>query len=61
MIVGIAAKETLMKQTKPGHERENPAAETSGSRWVAPRLSRLSTGNAEQGPRPLSDSNGEFS
>jgi hypothetical protein len=61
MIVGIAAKETIMKQTQPRHEREKPAADTSGSRWVAPRLSRLSAGNAELAPTPLSDANGEFS
>ncbi|HEX8224672.1 MAG TPA: hypothetical protein VF605_12715 [Allosphingosinicella sp.] len=50
-----------MKHTQPRHDRENPAADTSGSRWVAPRLSRLSAGNAELGPTPLSDANGEFS
>jgi hypothetical protein len=50
-----------MKQTQPRHEPENPSAGPSGSRWVAPRLSRLSAGNAELGPTPLSDANGEFS
>jgi hypothetical protein len=50
-----------MKQTQPRHERENPGADMSGSRWVAPRLSRFSAGNAEFGPTPLNDGNGEFS
>jgi hypothetical protein len=50
-----------MKQTQPRHERENPTGDASGSRWVAPRLSRLSAGNAEVGPQPLNDGNGEFS
>ena len=51
-----------MKQAQPRHELEkNPAADPSGSRWVAPRLSRLSAGSAETGPTPLNDGNGEFS
>ena len=50
-----------MKQTQPRHERENPAADSSGSRWVAPKLSRLLSGNAETGPAPLTDGSGEFS
>jgi hypothetical protein len=50
-----------MKQAQPKHEREKPDNGTSGPRWVAPRLSRLSAGNAEVGPTPRTDSNGEFS
>lgn len=50
-----------MTQAQTRQDREKPAADTSGSRWVAPKLARLSAGNAELGPTPLADANGEFS
>ncbi len=42
-------------------KRDNEKAIAPASRWVEPRLTRLSAGSAEQNPNPLSDSNGEFS
>jgi hypothetical protein len=50
-----------MKQMQLGNEHENPAADTSGSRWVAPRLSRLSAGNAENTQNSGGDTASEFS
>jgi hypothetical protein len=50
-----------MKQTQPKNEHENLAADMSGSRWVAPRLSRLSAGNAENTQNSGLDGPSEFS
>jgi hypothetical protein len=53
--------ETIMKHAQPSHELENPAADTCGSRWVAPKLSRLSAGNAENTQNNGVDTGAEFS
>jgi hypothetical protein len=61
MTVVTPAKETIMKQTQNRNEQENPLADSSGSRWVAPRLSRLSAGNAENNQNSGNDTSSEFS
>ena len=50
-----------MKQTQSKNEHENTSAETSKSRWVPPKLSRLSAGNAETAVNTGVDGGPEFS
>jgi hypothetical protein len=50
-----------MKTQTDTNERDINDATAPKSRWLKPELRRLGAGSAEQGPTPLSDSNGEFS
>ncbi len=50
-----------MTQTPPKDEHENAALATPRSRWVEPRLSRLSAGNAESSQNSGLDGSSEFS
>ena len=43
------------------YDNDKGQAAPSVSRWVEPRLTRLSAGSAEVGPAPRNDTNGEFS
>ncbi len=50
-----------MTQTPPKDEHENVPSAAPRSRWVEPRLSRLSAGNAENNQNNGGDGPSEFS